>query len=197
MSIVKSYSFPNGENRGDMFYIQHNSKNFTIIDCFLKEGSNPDCRKDEILSELQKMSEGRIKRFISTHPDNDHICGLEFLDDCFKISNFYAVENKRPVDGDNPSFVRYSNLKKECNFEIYAKRERAYLNKGGMLKNGKKIGPSGISFLWPFLQDEEFKKALENVNAGHDGACVNNISPIITYSTNNRYKFMSLFYLNI
>jgi hypothetical protein len=190
MSIVKSYSFPNGENRGDMFYIQHNSKNFTIVDCFLKEGGNQDCRKDEILSELRKMSDGRIKRFISTHPDKDHISGMEFLDDCFKISNFYAVENNRPVDGANPSFIRYSNLKKKYNFEIYAKRERAYLNKDGMLKNGRKIGSAGIFFLWPFRHDVEFRKALENVNAGHDGTCVNNISPIFIYRIKNGLKFM-------
>ena len=31
MSIVKSLSVGNG----DMFYIQHNSDNFTVIDCFL------------------------------------------------------------------------------------------------------------------------------------------------------------------
>ena len=30
MSIVKSFSFPCGELRGDTFYIQHNSNNFTV-----------------------------------------------------------------------------------------------------------------------------------------------------------------------
>ena len=190
MSIVKSYSFPNGNNRGDMFYIQHNSKNFTIIDCFLKEGNTPDCRKDEIISELYEMSEHRIRRFISTHPDNDHICGLDILDDSLKICNFYAVENQRTVDNSNPSFVRYCELKERYNFEIYAKRERAYLNKDGMLKNGRKIGSAGLSFLWPFRHDVAFKKALENVNAGLDGACVNNISPIIIYTIKNGPVFM-------
>lgn len=52
MSVVKSYSFPEGEVRGDMFYIKHNSDNFTIIDCYLKEGDNSSCRKDEILAEI-------------------------------------------------------------------------------------------------------------------------------------------------
>ena len=36
MSIIKSFSVcdDNGE-AGDMFYIKHNSSNFTIIDCCL------------------------------------------------------------------------------------------------------------------------------------------------------------------
>ncbi len=29
MSIVKSFSFPEGDIRGDMFYIKHGSNNFT------------------------------------------------------------------------------------------------------------------------------------------------------------------------
>ena len=28
MSIVKSYSFPDGEIRGDMYYIKHGTNNF-------------------------------------------------------------------------------------------------------------------------------------------------------------------------
>ena len=31
MSIVKSYSFPDGEIRGDMYYIKHGTNNFTAI----------------------------------------------------------------------------------------------------------------------------------------------------------------------
>jgi hypothetical protein len=34
MSIVKSFSVGDG----DMFYILHNSSNFTIIDCFIDAG---------------------------------------------------------------------------------------------------------------------------------------------------------------
>ena len=37
MSIVKSFSFPCGELRGDTFYIRHNSNNFTVIDCLIRE----------------------------------------------------------------------------------------------------------------------------------------------------------------
>lgn len=55
MSIVKSYSFPEGDIRGDMFYIKHGSRNFTVIDCYLKDGDGNNARKDEIIKEI-KMS---------------------------------------------------------------------------------------------------------------------------------------------
>ena len=71
MSIVKSLSVGNG----DMFYIQHNSDNFTVIDCFLSD-ENKKTIMDEIIS---KSTDKNITRFISTHPDEDHIKGLVCL----------------------------------------------------------------------------------------------------------------------
>ena len=65
MSIVKSFSFPCGELRGDTFYISHNSNNFTMIDCYLKGGDDASCRKDKIIKEIIEESRGRICRFIS------------------------------------------------------------------------------------------------------------------------------------
>ena len=73
MSTLKSFSFPNGDIRGDMFYIKHNSENFTIIDCYLKDGDDENCRKDEIIQEIVSESRGRITRFISTHPFMGHL----------------------------------------------------------------------------------------------------------------------------
>lgn len=56
MSIVKSFSFPVGNTRGDTFYIRHNSSNFTLIDCYLKDGYDASCRKDEIIEEIKHVS---------------------------------------------------------------------------------------------------------------------------------------------
>ena len=97
MSIVKSYSFPDGEIRGDMYYIKHGTNNFTVIDCYLKDGNDKNARKEEIVAEIKNESSGRTCRFISTHPDNDHIAGIDYLDDNWEILNFYAVENSRPM----------------------------------------------------------------------------------------------------
>ena len=85
MSLVKSFSVGDG----DMFYIQHVSDNFSIIDCSLL-----DDREVEILDEIGVAKKGKgITRFISTHPDQDHLQGLVKLDDRFEILNFYVVKN--------------------------------------------------------------------------------------------------------
>ena len=47
MSIIKSFSV--GE--GDMFYIKHNSSNFSIIDCCLDDDNKEEI-VDEIISEF-------------------------------------------------------------------------------------------------------------------------------------------------
>src|SRR5690606_9510253 len=92
---------------GDMFYIRHNSDNFTIIDCDLSEAN-----RREIIDELK--SEGRdktIRRFICTHPDEDHFGGIHWLDDEMPIYNFYVVKNKAIKDKDTDSFKRYRELR--------------------------------------------------------------------------------------
>ena len=78
MSIIKSFSVrdDNGQD-GDMFYIKHNSSNFTIIDCCL----NCEDRESIISEIIAEKQDKDITRVISTHPDEDHICGLKFLDD--------------------------------------------------------------------------------------------------------------------
>ncbi len=79
MTKVKSFSVGNG----DMFYIKHGTSNFTIIDCFLS-----DDNKKTIVDELKNQSSGKdITRFISTHPDEDHIQQLDYLDNEMPIVN--------------------------------------------------------------------------------------------------------------
>lgn len=182
MSIVKSYSFPNGDIRGDMFYIKHCSNNFTVIDCYLKDDESDNARKDEIINEIKAESAGRICRFISTHPDNDHIAGIEYLDDSWDITNFYAVNNNRPADGKDNSLVRYKQLLKNKNYAIKRGIKRVWLN-----ESNKDNGSSGINFQWPDLNNEKFKQALELVS---EGKKVNNICPIFTYSIQNGATYM-------
>jgi hypothetical protein len=50
MSVVKSYAVGNG----DMFYICHNSDNFTIIDCDLAEEN-----ADEIIEDIKAAKAGK------------------------------------------------------------------------------------------------------------------------------------------
>jgi len=170
MVLIKSFSVENG----DMFYIYHGSDNFTIIDCNLVEE-----RESEILNELyDKWSKKTICRFISTHPDKDHIYGIEKLNELFKIKNFYCVENSIHSDGSS-SFEEYCNLRNsKSSFFIYKKFSNYWLNK---TKDG--IESSGIFILWPDTSKDYFKEELEKVENGEKPS-FNNISPIIEYSLN-------------
>lgn len=165
---------------GDMFYIDHNSDSFTVIDCSL-----PTDRAGEILNEIGDARKGNgICRFISSHPDQDHIHGLVKYDDRFRISNFYAVKNKAIKGEETDDFKRYKALRDDTKKTFYLKRgcTRRWLN-----RRSEERGSAGIHVDWPILTDEEFKKALQTTE---DGGSPNNISPVFTYSIENGVKFV-------
>lgn len=183
-SIVKSFSFPKGEIRGDTFYIKHAVDSFTVIDCYLLTNSiySENNRQKEIIDEIVAQSEGRIRRFISTHPDNDHIAGIEELFRRWSIDNFYAVSNSIPANKDDVSLTKYIDLKDNHNYAIHEGIKRCWLN-----DSNDEHSSSGINFHWPILNNEEFKKALEKVSNGEK---INNICPIFTYSLKNGATYM-------
>ena len=157
-----------------MFYIQHGTDNFSIIDCSL-----PDDREDEILDEIATAKEGKgITRFISTHPDQDHLQGLVQLDDRFKLLNFYVVKNAATKSDETADFKRYKKLRDHLRKAFYIKKgcARRWMN-----KKSNERGSSGIHIKWPVRSNEEFKEALKQTE---DGGSSNNISPVITYSRN-------------
>lgn len=187
--IVKSFTFPDGDIRGDTFYIKHLSDNFTLIDCYLKDGEDRSCRRDEIISEIKQESAGRVCRFISTHPDNDHILGIEMLERQWPIKNFYSVSNNIPDDEDDASMSRYNSLKHNQDCPIEKGIERAWMNKGK-----DEVGSSGISFLWPELSNQKYTEALDRVaHPGKDESPKpNNISCVIKYSIKNGASYLWL-----
>ncbi len=171
MSIIKSFAVGNG----DMFYIKHESDNFSIIDCCL-----PDQNKDEIVDEILNQKNNKsITRFISTHPDDDHIHGLKYLDDKLNILNFYCVKNKATKDDETEDFKRYCKLRDSSQKAFYLKKNcrRKWMN----ISDAQR-GSSGINILWPITDNENYKEALASVK---NGGNPNNISPIIKYSLNN------------
>lgn len=173
MSKVKSLAVGNG----DMFYIKHGSSNFSIIDCSLS-----DDNKKRIVDELINQSSGKdITRFISTHPDEDHVQQLDYLDDKMPIINFYCVKNETTKKDVTTGFTRYCELRDNSKkaFYIYKDCSRKWMNESGPDNNGKEIGSSGINILWPNTENQFFKDALK---VAKDGGSPNNISPIITYS---------------
>ena len=168
MSIIKSFSV--GE--GDMFYIKHGTSNFTIIDCCMDETN-----KKEITNEIINESAGKdIVRFISTHPHDDHISGLKYLDDRIGILNFYCVKNEATKGDDSEDFDRYCELRASKKaFYLYKGCSRRWMNKDD---DEKKYGSAGINILWPVVENQDYKDALQKAKDGEDP---NNISPIIKY----------------
>ena len=171
MSVIKSFSVGNG----DMFYIKHDTDNFTIIDCNLI-----DDVKDDILDEIDNQRKGKgIQRFITTHPDDDHIHCLKELNERIGILNFYCVKNNIDSDG-SIDFNEYCKLREgEHAFYIEKGCSRKWMN-----ISDEERDASGINILWPDLNNSYFKEELERIeNEKTDSP--NNISPIIKYSLKN------------
>ena len=168
MSIIKSFSV----GSGDMFYVKHNSDNFTIIDCNLTAES-----VDAIIKELKNASKSKgITRFICTHPDQDHFGGIEFLDNQMPIQNFYVVKNQAIKDESTDSFQRYCSLRDDPSkaFYIYKNCTRKWMN-----VSDEERAQSGISILWPETNNQDFKDVLAACDAGES---YNNTSAVIRYS---------------
>ena len=186
MSIVKSFSFPRGDIRGDMFYIKHSSSNFTVIDCYL-----PEDRRKQIVEEIQEESKFKdVHRFISTHPDRDHILGFSELSTQWDfMHNFYAVDNSISSD-DSEDMDAYVNFRNNYNYKLKEGIKRAYLNMGS-----DSIGQSGIEILWPNIENGKFKHELSAIHSGKKEE-KNGMCPIILYTAHNEAKYIWMGDLN-
>ena len=155
-----------------MFYIKHKSDNFSMIDCCMSEEN-----KEEILEELKTQSRGKdIIRFISTHPDDDHIRGLKYLNQEMPILNFYCVKNEATKKDETDDFEKYCSLRDNSKKAFYLEKDcsRRWMN-----RSSDERGSAGINILWPVTSNEYYKDALEQAA---DGGSPNNISPVVKYS---------------
>lgn len=175
MPLVKSLSVGNG----DMFYIRHATDNFTIIDCCMS-----DLLKEAIVKEIKASSSDKgISRFISTHPDEDHILGLAYLDDQINIVNFYCVANQATKDIPSESFKHYCKLRdSSAAFHVYKGCSRKWMNVSDDTRSN-----AGISILWPEVANASHQAAL--VEAA-DGTAFNNMSLVARYSIKDGASFI-------
>ena len=167
MTVVKSFSV----GQGDRFYINHPSDCFTLIDCCLT-----DDRASDIISELRNIAAGKtIVRFISTHPDDDHLRGLTTLTSEIDVPNFYCVQNAATKEDETDDFVEYCHLRdSDKAFFLRKGVKRRWLNDGDDRRSG-----SGIRVLWPDPSNEDFKQVVADTE---NGGNPNNLSPILSYS---------------
>jgi beta-lactamase superfamily II metal-dependent hydrolase len=131
--------------------------------------------RQDIAAELKRESSDKlVTRFISTHPDDDHIRGLEYLDDEMRFLNFYCVRNSATKEDETDDFRRYCDLRdSEKAFYISSGCKRRWMN-----QPSDERGSAGINILWPDTSNEHFKSALEDAEAGESP---NNISAIVQY----------------
>ncbi len=131
--------------------------------------------KDEIIGELKAIAKTKgIIRFISTHPDEDHFGGIEYLDDAMPIMNFYVARNAAIKDDETSSFKRYCHLRDgEHAFYVSKNCSRKWMNEGDDVRPS-----SGIQIIWPDPNNVTYKAALVEAELG---LAFNNMSLIIRY----------------
>lgn len=177
MSIVKSFSVGNG----DMFTISHNSDNFSIIDCCLSEENAAD-----IVSEITSQSADKgVVRFISTHPDEDHLRGLRQLDEHLSLTNFYCTRNSTTKEDESEDFKHYRKRRDDGHaFFLERGCSRRWMN----VTNSDR-GSAGLQVLWPIIDNEHYVAALEEAALG---LSPNNISIALRYSIEDGATFLWL-----
>ncbi|MBN8867161.1 MAG: hypothetical protein J0H98_06380, partial [Solirubrobacterales bacterium] len=139
-------------------------------------------REGSILAEISsESSDKQVTRFISTHPDQDHISGLVELDDLIGIRNFYCVDNGTRKTVQTADFLRYCELR-DSDKAYYVTRNcsRRWMN-----LESEERGSSGINILWPIADNEHHLGALADAAAGMKP---NNISCIVKYSRKDGAK---------
>lgn len=156
-----------------------------MIDCCLDD-ENKEIIVDEIIKE---SSDKGIHRFISTHPDEDHIQGLEYLNKHWPIVNFYCVKNEADKEDKSDAFKEYCKLRDDTDkaFYIYKNCVRRWMNMKSKEDDEVQRGGAGINILWPETNNEDFQYALEQSKKGNSP---NNLSPIITYRCGVTFMWM-------
>ena len=161
MSIVKSFAV--GE--GDMYYIKHDTDNFTTIDCCLNYDDESRAAKTHVLDEILLASHLKsVHRFISTHPDEDHISGLKDYVDKFGMLNFYCVKNDTTKKGEeSEDFKTYKQLRDNPKilFELSKGCRRKWMNDSDTERGGLALTVCGPSLLMRNIKPGLRKQRME------------------------------------
>lgn len=188
---------------GDCSLIQHPSGRRTIIDvnnAYLEEESDKEAelRKSvmEVLrvrgnfnqkqhpvnpiSYIQSFGVSSVFRFILTHPDMDHMGGLEKFFQVFDPTNFWDIDNTKEMDFDSDSPYNkddwdfYTSIR-DKNPESSPNRLVLYSNARGKFYNESSDGTSGGDGLYIL------SPTLDLINEANDSGDYNDASYVILY----------------
>ena len=123
---------------------------------------------------------------MSKQPYEDHVGGIQLLDDAMKINNFYVVKNKAIKKDITVSFTRYCSLRDNTDKAYYISKgcTRKWMNKS----DDSRLS-SGINVLWPNPKNPFF---IESLSACETGESYNNTSAVLRYKLSNGASIMWL-----
>ena len=196
---------------GDCTWIKHPSGHNTVIDvsnaneieetltedflanALFKSNNKPGNhnRKNYPVNPIEYLEEFDVKtifRFILTHPDMDHMDGIDALFSKFEVLNFWDTDNSKKIDDDS-QWGKYK--KKDWDFyqkirtfsdspkalHLYAGSRGQYYNED---ENGN-LGADGLFLLAP---------TLDLVNEANKTGDYNDCSYVILYRTGNDRKII-------
>lgn len=133
---------------------------------------------------FKKIGVESIFRFISTHPDMDHLDGIKKLFDDLDVYNFWCIPNNKEFQSDEDGRYKkddwdfYKNLKsgKES-----AKTLNIYSGSNGLYYNQEYDNYPNGDCLEIIFPTEDFAREINKSNGNY-----NNLSYIILYRDNNK-----------
>lgn len=190
---------------GDCSFIQHPSGHKTIIDvnnAYLEEETTNEAELVKSLKEalrvrgnfnqkrhpvnpisyIQSFGVSSVFRFILTHPDMDHMGGIEKFFQVFDPTNFWDTDNTKEIDFDSDSPYNkedwdfYTNIR-DKNPENSPKRLVLYSNSRGMYYNVDSEGNSGGDGLYILSPTPDL------INQANDSGDYNDASYVIRYKS--------------
>lgn len=186
---------------GDCIWVNHPSGHNTIID--ISNGNNVGSQEQSLfenssgnynqknysVNPIEYLNEYKVKeifRLVLTHPDMDHMDGIEELFGNFEILNFWDTNNTKEMDENS----NWGSYKKE-DWEFYQtirksesmpKTLQLYSGSRGQYYNQKEDGNSGADGLYILAPTVDL---VEEANQTKD---YNDCSYVILYRTGNNKK---------
>ena len=191
---------------GDCILISHPSSRNTVIDVcnayeelevssrnisesLNKSGGNHRQKEHPVnpIEYLKKHNVSDIFRFVLTHPDMDHMDGLQALFNNFEVTNFWDTDNNKVIDSFEDGRYKkedwdfYQEIRKKTTepivLHLYSGATGKYYNRN---KEGN-VGGDGLYILAPT------KELVEEANETED---YNDCSYVILYRSGNNKKVL-------